>query len=353
MLLPFFKKQRTQKNDKLLVEFIEESKKRKVGLKSALIEYEAMKRGLSVQRLSNRITLINSKSGSSLAFVHMNGISSSRIGNILCDRKQDSRIILKRNNISVVESKVFQLKEFKNAANFAKKIGFPIVVKPTTLSRGRGITTNIQNPDELKLAWEKGAAAYPKNKKIKNLMIEKHVVGDDYRFFVVDGKLVSASLRKRANVVGDGISTISDLIAMKNRERKKNPYLSSFLIPEDVNELDMLRHQNLNLDSIPEKGKEIILRSQSNLSAGGDSIDVTDSIHPGFKKIAIKSVQVIPGIDYAGVDFITRDITKKPTESNYIVGEIEFSPAPFTHFPFKGKSRNMAGAIIDYYLKKG
>jgi len=352
VLLPFSKKHKTQKSDKSLIEFIEDSKKKKVGLKSALIEYEAIKRGLAVQRLSNRIILINSKSGSSLAFVHMNGNSSSRIGNILCDRKQDSRIILKRNNISVVESKVFQFKEFKKGTNFAEKIGFPVVVKPTTLSRGKGITTNIQNSDELKLAWEKGAAAYSKNKRIKSLMIEKHFVGDDYRFFVVDGKLVSASLRKRANVVGDGKSTILDLIKIKNVERKKNPYLASFLIPEDIKELDVLRHQNLSLDLIPEKGKEIILRSQSNLSAGGDSIDVTDSIHPGFKKIAIKSVQVIPGIDYAGVDFITRDITKKPTESNYIVGEIEFSPAPFTHFPFKGKPRNMAGAIIDYYLKK-
>ena len=95
--------------------------------------------------------------------------------------------------------------------------------------------------------------------------------------------------------------------------------------------------------------EKIYLRNESSVSTGGDSIDVTDLVHPDLKKIAIKAVRAIPGLAYAGVDLMTnKDISKKPTKNSYIVLEINSSPGiDIHHFPFKGKSRDVAKGIID------
>lgn len=333
-------------------DFVRQKKKYGIGPKSALMEYAAIKRKLKIERLSRRIITIESKTGELFGFVHMNGNNSSRVGNMFCDRKHDARLLLQKQGVSVVESSVFKYDDFEKARKFAKKLGFPVVVKPTVLSRGRGITTNIQSDEELEKAWKKGFLAYRNRRKTRRLIIERHVNGDDYRFFVVGDEVISVTQRKRANVIGDGKSTILELIKAKNKKRSKNPYLSNYLIPEESNKLDLLTKEKISLNSIPKRGQEVTLRSQSNLSAGGDSIDFTDIVHPGFLDIAIKAVHAIPGIEYAGVDFIAQDITVKPSDSNYVVGEVEYSPAPLAHFPLKGQRRDMAGAILEFYLKK-
>ena len=316
------------------------------------MEYAAIKRNLEVERLSRRVILVKSKSGVKLPFTQMNGLESSLVGMHICNRKYDTRILLKKNNLNVIESKVFGEKEVEKGLSYAKEIGFPVVIKPTTLSRGRGVTTNIINEKEFRDAWNHAISAYKKSRKTKNVLVERHFEGDDYRFFVVGNKVISATLRKRANVIGDGVSTIRELIQRKNKQRVLNPYLENYLIPEDENQLDLLVRQKYKLDDVLEKGKEIFLRSPSNISAGGDSIDVTDKIHKEYKKIAIEAVKAIPGISYAGVDFIATDISKKPNSSNHIVSEIEFSPAPLAQFPYQGKYRDLAGALLEYYLEK-
>lgn len=85
---------------------------------------------------------------------------------------------------------------------------------------------------------------------------------------------------------------------------------------------------------------------------GGDSIDVSDTCHPGFKDLAVRAVGSIPGLEYAGVDLLTRDITSEPRPGNYIVSEVEFFPGPVAHFPVVGIPRDMASAVLDYYLSR-
>lgn len=332
--------------------FVLKRKAEKIGLKSSLVEYAALSRGLNVHRLSRRLILIELENGKQISFHNMNGTSSSRVGKFICDRKQDTRYLLQRRGLSVVESEVFSDSEFNKAVDYVKSIGFPVVVKPTTLARGMGITTKIESFKEFEIAWKKAINAYKKKSKNKMLLVERHFTGEDYRFFVVDNKVVSVTHRKRANVTGDGKSTILELIRKKNAERAKNPYLSNYLIPEEYNLFDVLEKQNFNLDDIPKKGQEVILRSQSNLSAGGDSIDITDDVHPEYKSIAVEAVKCIPGIEYGGVDIISSDIYSKPNKRNHIVGEVEFSPAPLAHFPYIGHKRDMAGAIIEFYMSR-
>lgn len=332
--------------------FVEERKKQGIGIKSSLIEFAALERKLNIDRLNKRVILVQGKDNINLGFTGLNGINSSSVGSRISTRKQDTRYILKKQGISVVESAAFNTSDYKNALEYVKNIKFPVVVKPATLSRGRGITTNIQSVKQFKTAWENAKSAYKRRRKNRQLIVEKHIEGNDYRFFVVGDKVISVTQRKRANVKGDGVSTVLELIQKKNAERAKNPYLGDYLIPENREELDRLIEKDIPLDYVPKKNEELILRSQSNLSAGGDSIDYTDDAHPDFIKIAIKAVQSMPGMSYAGVDFIAKDITQKPNKNNHIVSEIEYSPAPLSHFPLVGKRRDMAGAILDFYLKK-
>lgn len=362
-LLSFLKNKKTNKqmesnqltnsnNQSEEAKFVIRSKKQGVTIKSALMEYAAISRNLDVKRFSNMLILVTSAKMNEYPFSQMNGVNSSRVGKMICDRKQDTRSLLKNNGLSVIDSKMFFANEYEKAEKFVKSFGFPVVVKPTNLARGRGITTDIKNINDFKQAWEDALKVYKVKRNTHSLLIERHFYGEDYRFFVVGDKVISATHRKRANITGDGKSTILELIQKKNKERSKNPYLSDYLIPEDIDKLDRLKNSNYNLSDVPKKGEEIILRSQSNLSAGGDSIDVTDIVHKDFLTIAIEAVKSIPGIEYAGVDIIAQDITQKPNKDNHIVGEVEFSPAPLAHFPFVGKRRDMAGAILDYYLEK-
>lgn len=339
-------------NQSSSADFVRNSKKKKVGIKSALMEHSAKERGLKTERFNSRILYVETPSGEKLAFSHMNGPDSSRVGMNICDNKIHTRKLLRKNEIVVVKSKSFKHNQFEQAKEFVQKIDGPVVVKPISLSRGRGITTNIQNEQQLEDAWNKAFDAYKTKKSTRTVLIEQQFNGYDYRVFVIKDRVISVTQRRRANVVGDGKSTIIQLIEKKNEERLQNPYLQDYLIPTDIKVMDQLQNQQLTLDFVPKKGELITLRSQSNISAGGDSVDYTDTIHPEFKEIAIKALNAIPGMEYAGIDFIAKDITQKPTKDNYILSEVEYSPAPLSQFPYDGIAYDLSGAIIDYYMER-
>jgi len=182
------------------------------------------------------------------------------------------------------------------------------------------------------------------------VLVEKHFEGNDFRAFVVGDKVVSVTQRKPANVVGDGLATVGELIERKNAIRSQNVYLCDHPIPTRLDSLDLLARAGLTMSHVPAPGQTVVLRSVCNLSAGGDSIDVTDEAHPGFIDIAIRAVRAIPGVEYAGVDLITPDITACPAAGNHIVSEVEHSPAMIAHFPLIGTRRDMAGAVLQHYL---
>lgn len=330
-------------------EFVLNRKAEHIGIKSALMEYAALQRGLPVTRLSRQVILVGAPDGGQLAFHQMNGHRSSQVGRFFCDRKEHGRQRLRHAGISVPPSRLFERSELSEALTFAETLDGAAVVKPTRLSRGRGVTTGIESPEEFRVAWERAFGSYRRPEQ-GQVLVEQHMDGEDFRFYVIGTQTVFATHRKRANVTGDGRSAIGDLIRAKNAERAENPYLGGYLIPTRLSELERLGPAGLSLDSVPGAGEEITLRGASNLSAGGDSIDCTDRMHAGFRDLAVRAAGAIPGMEYAGVDVITPDITVAPTPENHVIGEVEYSPAPMTHFPAAGEPHDMAGALLDHYL---
>jgi D-alanine-D-alanine ligase-like ATP-grasp enzyme len=368
-----------------------------IGSKSALIEHAAIARGLATSRLSSMEVLIEvpADAAPSIFFHQMNGPRSIG-GRFYCDEKAVARNLLSRAGLNVVTSRAFDPSELREGLRYAQSIGYPVVVKPTNFARGMGVTANIQSPQALIRAWRharaansgwlvKGAtvarslretsgpgsargwparvAAYRDVVRLASstawqsrwrpVLVEKHFEGNDFRAFVVGDNIVSVTQRKPANVIGDGLATVRELIERKNAIRAENVYLGDHPIPTRLESLDLLARAELTMSHVPASGETVVLRSASNLSAGGDSIDFTEEAHPGFIDIAIRAVRAIPAVEYAGVDLITPDITAPPTAANHIVSEVEHSPAILAHFPLIGTPRDMAGAVLQFYLEHG
>lgn len=274
------------------------------------------------------------------------------MGRSLADRKQDARILLLDANLRVPDSQVFGPNQRGAARRWAGERAAESVVKPTALARARGVTTEIRTDGEFDVAWDRaiGASSSRSNRQV---LVEEHISGEDIRCFVVGGRMVTATQRRRPRVVGDGASTIVELIAEKNQVRAAHPTLHPYLIPEDPELLDQLAASGMTVNDVPEDGQIVMLRRVSNLSGGGDSVDVTDSIHPDFESIAARAVAAIPGAEYLGVDLIVPDITAPPGTQRHVVTEVEAAPGPLTDFPIEGEPRDMAGAILDHYLSVG
>ena len=181
-------------------------------------------------------------------------------------------------------------------------------------------------------------------------MIEDYLVGTEYRFFVLGDETLAVLLREPANVIGDGQHTVAELVAAKNEhplrgDGSRTPLKKIAL--GDIEKLQ-LKEQGLTVDSVPEKGRKVQLRANSNISTGGDSIDMTDLMHPSYKALAVGITKAM-GAAVCGVDLIVPDYTKpaEPKLSSWGVIEANFNPMMMMHiFPYQGTSRRVTKNVI-------
>lgn len=269
------------------------------------------------------------------------GDKVSNVAAKICRNKNRTKNELMKSGINVPQGAL--LTDKKEIISFAENIGYPVVIKPVSGSMGKGVYVNIKNKAELQTVLEE----LENTNKNKELIIEKYYPGKEYRVYVVGDKVVGAINRVPANVIGDGIHTIKELIELKNKERKKNPYLAKKPIKVDNQILTLLKKNGYNLDSIPNKGEQVFLREKSNLSQGGDPIEATDELSDSVKQLAVNALKVLPSIDHAGLDIIVN-----PNNRNEgTVIEINSKPEIAFHvFPLSGEPKDVPGAIIDHYF---
>ncbi len=260
--------------------------------------------------------------------------------------KDETKEILKEKGVPVPLGKGFSAEATdEEIIEYSKTIDYPIVFKPTNASQGDGVVTNIQDDESFMKALE--YVRYDLG--YKEVIVEQHVEGEEYRFYVVDGKVVAIYNRKPANIIGDGKHDIEELIGLKNRERRKNARLNSCLIEMDIEILEFIQEAGYALTSIPEKGERIYLRQKTNVSAGGDPLDATDDLSDEIKQIAIDALKAIPGFTHGGVDIIVNENRAQ----NVPAVVLELNPTSQIGgalFPLRGTARDVPGAIIDYYF---
>jgi len=237
----------------------------------------------------------------------------------------------------------------RRAFKAAERVGYPVVLKPLNANHGRGVTTDIRTEEQLEKAYDKA------KEHSDGVIIETYLEGLDHRILIVGGKLVAAAKRVPAHVVGDGRSTVEELVAQINEDPRRGVGHEKVLtrISLDAAAERMLAQREMTPTSVPAAGDIVYLQPTANLSTGGTAVDVTDVIHPDNRNMAERAILAL-GLDVGGVDFITTDITRSYREVGGGICECNAAPGFRMHVaPSEGEPRDAAGPVIDMLFPDG
>lgn len=229
-------------------------------------------------------------------------------------------------------------RKIDDAYHYARTLGFPLIVKPNSGSQGQNVAL-VHDRQEFYSALR----AIFKHDRVA--LIQKRVTGKDYRIVVLNDQVISAYERIPLSITGDGKSTISKLVAIKQRlfvAASRDTRIKT----DDPRITMKLKSQGLNLRSVPEKNERIFLLDNANLSTGGDSLDVTESIHPAFNELAVRLTKDM-GLRLCGVDLIIHGDISMPPKAYWVI-EINAAPG-LDHYAATGKTQRKI--VEDLYLK--
>ncbi len=265
---------------------------------------------------------------------------------IACNKEQTKKI-LNDNAIPVAKGDICVDEE--DLKNTIDRIGYPIVLKPLDGNHGKGASINVKT-------WEDALAGMEFAKKYgRKVIVEKFITGHDFRVLVIDNKMVAAAQRVPAHVVGNGKSTITELIEETNKDPRRGYGHENVLteITVDRDTTDLLEKRGYSLDTVPAKNEMVYLKSTANLSTGGTSIDITDMIHPENVFLAERIARVI-GLDVCGIDIMAKNLTQPLKETGGVILEVNAAPGFRMHLaPSEGLARNVASPVIDMLYPPG
>ncbi|WP_068546056.1 cyanophycin synthetase [Thalassotalea crassostreae] len=267
---------------------------------------------------------------------------------ISCD-KEDTHTLL--GDLGLPVPKQILTYSEHSAIRAARRIGFPVVLKPLNANHGRGVSINLNSDEEVSAAFEH-AREYGTGRSV---LVESFLTGLDHRMLVVDNKLVAVAKRVPGHVVGDGKHTISELVDIVNLDPKRGVGHEKVLtkLELDRQAQTLMEEAELDENSVLEKDRIFYLRSTANLSTGGTAIDMTDVVHPDNKAMAERAVMAV-GLDVGGVDFLTDDITQSYKDIGGGIVEVNAAPGFRMHVaPSEGKPRDVAGKVMDMLFKPG
>lgn len=319
----------------------------RLGPSTGSIVEEAIKRDIPYIRLNKR-SLVQLGWGINQKRIQATiaSTTSNIAVEIACD-KEETKNLLQQLNIPT--PKGGSAYDEDDLETIIRRIGYPIVIKPIDGNHGRGSTMNIKN-------WDEAVAALKKAKEVSRWsIVERYVLGYDYRLLVINYKFVSAALRKPAAVLGDGKHTIKELVDEVNKDPRRGYGHENVLtsIKIDDHTIRLLEKLGMDENSIPDRGAEIFLKSTANLSTGGTATDVTDHVHPANVFTAERIARVI-GLDICGIDIMSPDISIPMNENNGVVLEVNAAPGFRMHLaPSEGIGRNVAEPVVDMLFPAG
>jgi cyanophycin synthetase len=222
----------------------------------------------------------------------------------------------------------------------AQDIGLPVVVKPYDGNHGRGVFTNLRTQAEITTAY--GVAL----EEGSGVMVERFIPGIEHRLLVVGDKLVAAAKGDSASVVGDGQHTVYELIQLQlNSDPRRGNTEEHPLnrIGIDSAARLLLERQGYTEDSVPNAGVTVDIQHNGNVG-----IDITDEVHPDTAALAVLAAQVV-GLDIAGIDLVTPDISKPLAEQGGAIVEVNAGPGLLMHLkPAAGQPRPVGTAIVEH-----
>ncbi len=308
---------------------------------------EAERRGIPWTRLESNSWIQLGYGANQVQFQATITGRTNSIGVDIAGNKEKAKRVLAKAKIPVAKGGLcYDLDEMKQ---LLIDIGYPIVIKPLDANQGKGISININNWDDAKEGFNIA------REFSRAVLVEKYITGSDFRILVINNKVVAAAKRVAAHVIGDGKSTINELVEIENNDPKRGIGHENVLtkITIDQHTEAILTKNHLSLESVPADGEIVFLKSTANLSTGGTAIDVTDDVHPENIFLAERIARIV-GLDVCGID-IMADSLETPIRSNGgVVLEVNAAPGFRMHIaPSQGKSRNVAAAVLDMLYPPG
>lgn len=325
----------------------EMSQNGRLGPSTQAIADEVKKRGIPITRLGEGSLLIFGYGAYQKRIEATISQNTGCLGvDIACD-KLLTKELLSLSGIPVPYGKIVHTED--EAVKAAEDIGYPVVVKPQNGNQGKGVSLSLKNAEEVINAFNLAKTYSSK------IMVEKQIQGRHYRMLVIDGKFCCAAERIPAHVVGDGVSSINQLVDMINQDPLRGEYHEKPLtkIRLDPIVLNVLARHGYIPDSVPLQGEFVALRENGNLSTGGTATDVTDEVCFENRYLAERAAKAI-GLDIAGIDITTCHISIPAETSQGAVIEVNAAPGIRMHlYPSQGKPQPAAKAIADMLFADG
>ncbi len=265
---------------------------------------------------------------------------------IASDKEETNRIL---GDLGLPVPRQRTVRSVEQAVRAAERLGFPVVIKPLDANHGRGVTLDVQTADQAKVAFEKA------REHARTVIVENYLKGFDHRMLVVNGELVAVAKRVPGHVVGDGKSTIAELVEVVNRDPRRGIGHEKVLTRLELDDqaARLMGRKGVTAEHVVPEGEVFYLRDTGNLSTGGTAIDLTDQVHPENAEMAIRAAKAI-GLDVVGIDFITPDVSQSYREVGGGICEVNAAPGFRMHVaPTEGKPRDVAGPVMDMLFPKG
>jgi len=315
-------------------------------LSTQLLLREAVRRGVAFEILDRDENFVRLKRDENIQYVRQaTKTSLDNYASILAmENKVVTKHILNEHGIRVPKGLDYtdRLTAKADYIFFKNK---PVVIKPKSTNFGLGITIIKNNTDPA--VFERAVDIAFDNDS--SILIEEFVEGKEFRIFVMNDEVVGILHRVPANVTGNGMLSIRDLVVEKNKDPLRGKGYHTPLEKIQLGEAEMmfLKAQDKDFDYVPRENETVYLRENSNISTGGDSIDFTDDIPESYKKIAVKAAQALD-VRITGLDMIIPDYTQEATDENYAIIELNFNPAIHIHcHPYKGINRRLNEKLLD------
>ena len=320
---------------------------REMELSTQIFMFDAIQKGVQVKVLDESDQFLRLQFQDHVEYVKNANMTSkdSYIVPLIMENKTVTKKVLKETGFRVPGGAEFSSMEeaVKAYPRFADQA---FVIKPKSTNYGLGITI-FKEGASLEDYQAGLAIAFREDSSV---LVEEFMPGTEYRFFVINGEVQAIMLRVPANVIGDGIRTVKELVEEKNSDPLRGTNHRAPLELIQLGELEqlMLKEQGLTIESVPQANQIVYLRENSNISTGGDSIDMTDEFSEAYKKIAVSAVEAL-GAKISGIDLIIPDKEIDPTTDKKAYGIIEanFNPAMHMHvYPFAGKGRRLTMNVL-------
>jgi cyanophycin synthetase len=314
-----------------------------LGPSTGSIVEEAASRGIPWIRL-NKYSLCQLGYGANQKRIQATVTSeTSSIGVELACDKEDTKYLLEQAEVEVPRGDI--IRRERSLEEACSYVGYPLVIKPVDGNHGRGITVDIQN-------YETALEAFGNAKDSSRsgaIIVEKFIRGQDYRLLVINNVLTAAALRTPAHVIGDGKSTIQELVDKVNEDPRRGYGHENVLTKIKINDLTktIIKDAGYTVDAVIPEGEQLLLKDTANLSTGGTAQDVTDIMHPANVAMAERISKIID-LDICGIDVMTSDISKPLSETGGAVLEVNAGPGFRMHLaPTSGLPRNVAAPVVD------